>query len=92
MLRPFALRLSTSQRRSFISSLFTATFFASIITVAASSILPCPARKPRVEFAGDGSDYSSSDREFIGSTGVSPKRGSTERKTRRWIEEKPPGL
>ncbi|KAL1761463.1 hypothetical protein FB107DRAFT_254851 [Schizophyllum commune] len=31
-----------TQRRSFISSLFGATFFGTIITVAASSILPCP--------------------------------------------------
>lgn len=46
------LRFNASQRRSFISSLFTATFVASVITVAASSILPCPARKNGIHSDG----------------------------------------
>ena len=36
--------LRLTQRRSFVSSLFAVTFFATVLTVSASEILPCPAR------------------------------------------------
>ncbi|EJD01042.1 uncharacterized protein FOMMEDRAFT_110545 [Fomitiporia mediterranea MF3/22] len=92
MVRTTIVRLTTGQRRSFISSLFTATFFASIITVAASQILPCPAQKRRAEFyaGGDGSSSSSSSSTSDAWTNV-PTRRTGERKPRRWIEEKTPG-
>ncbi|KAL5508355.1 hypothetical protein ACEPAH_5974 [Sanghuangporus vaninii] len=85
MVKPTLLRLSTSQRRSIISSLFTATFFASIITVAASQILPCPAHKRRAYYANDGGS-SSSDAWL----NAAQTRRAGEKKTRRWIEEKMP--
>lgn len=39
MLRPISL-----SRRTLTSSIFFATFFGSVLTVAASTLLPCPAR------------------------------------------------
>lgn len=71
-----------TQRRSFISSLFGATFFGTIITVAGSSILPCPVGADgRKRYAdGDAADAFPAGRAVI-----------TKRPARRWIEEKIPG-
>ncbi|KDQ14706.1 hypothetical protein BOTBODRAFT_159131 [Botryobasidium botryosum FD-172 SS1] len=38
------LRITNAQRRSFVSSLFALTFFGAVVTVSASTVLPCPAR------------------------------------------------
>ncbi|PWN18436.1 hypothetical protein BCV69DRAFT_73482 [Microstroma glucosiphilum] len=40
MIRPISL-----SRRTLTSSIFFATFFGSVLTVAASTLLPCPARR-----------------------------------------------
>lgn len=42
-----ALYLGPRQRRKFISSLFGLTALASVVTVSASAILPCPADRGR---------------------------------------------
>ncbi|KAI0637812.1 hypothetical protein C8Q77DRAFT_1153526 [Trametes polyzona] len=42
-----ALHLNHRQRRTFISSLFGLTFLASVLTVSASAILPCPVDRGR---------------------------------------------
>lgn len=81
MVRP--LRLSTTRQRSFVSSLFTAAFLGSIITVAASNLLPCPAQKSRVQYADDGTSGSGRNGEYRNRDVVVVKR------PRRWIEEKP---
>ena len=87
MARTTFLRLSTSRQRSIISSLFTATFFASIITVAASQILPCPAQKRRALYDNDSG---SSGSDVWLNAGTQSRRAPGEKKTRRWIEEKMP--
>ena len=68
-----------TQRRSFISSLFGATFFGTIVTVAASSILPCPV-------GADGQRRYADADTFPSGRAVIHKRP-----TRKWIEEKIPG-
>ncbi|KAI0370271.1 hypothetical protein BV20DRAFT_966934 [Pilatotrama ljubarskyi] len=75
------LHLNHRQRRKFISSLFGLTALASIITVSASTILPCPADRGR--YADDGSAH-----------GAAPLSGRrvvvVEKRPRRWIEETRP--
>ncbi|KAJ3988109.1 hypothetical protein F5890DRAFT_1403732 [Lentinula detonsa] len=73
--------LRFAQGRTFITSLFSVTFFATILTVSASNVLPCPARPERKTFAD-------ADQNLL-------MRGEVvvvSRKTRKWIEEKPPGI
>jgi cytochrome c oxidase assembly factor 2 len=48
--------LGLTPRRKYISALFGLTFFATVVTVSASNILPCPARPHRVRFADAGED------------------------------------
>ncbi|KAJ3995197.1 hypothetical protein F5050DRAFT_1574112 [Lentinula boryana] len=73
--------LRFAQGRTFITSLFSVTFFATVLTVSASNVLPCPARPERKTFAD-------ADPTLL-------MRGEVvvvSRKTRKWIEEKPPGI
>ncbi|KAI0265315.1 hypothetical protein BC834DRAFT_825003 [Gloeopeniophorella convolvens] len=76
-----ALRLTSRRARSVTSYLFGATFFACILAVSASDILPCPAHLQRGRFA-DGE-----------SEGPHPsnRRVTVEKRPRRWIEERHPG-
>ncbi|KAI0721868.1 hypothetical protein C8T65DRAFT_600446 [Cerioporus squamosus] len=82
-----ALNLNHRQRRTFISSLFGLTFLASVVTVSASAILPCPARPTRGRYL-DGSPEAAADMDM----GANGRRGVTvvEKKPRRWIEETRP--
>ncbi|KIK65444.1 hypothetical protein GYMLUDRAFT_219498 [Collybiopsis luxurians FD-317 M1] len=69
------------QGRTFITSLFSVTFFATVVTVSASNVLPCPARPEHRTYAD------TDDNTLI-------KGGEAvviSKKTRKWIEEKPPG-
>jgi len=72
--------------RKLVSSLFVLTFFASVVTVSASSVLPCPAR-------GDRSRYADVDEEREGDSSRGRHGAAAtvvERKPRRWIEETRP--
>ena len=75
------LQLNHRQRRNFISSLFGLTFLASVVTVSASTFLPCPAHRSR---------YADGETENV--VGMSGRRDITvvEKKPRRWIEETRP--
>jgi len=75
---PRALHFTPRQRRHFVSSLFYLTFFASVVTVSASAVLPCPAHNHGARFA-DGE-------------GMEGRRAATvvEKRPRRWIEETHP--
>ncbi|KIJ56564.1 hypothetical protein M422DRAFT_197547 [Sphaerobolus stellatus SS14] len=73
---PSRLRISTRQRRSFVTSLFGITFLASVITVVASTIIPCPARQRKEAWAE------------ITDGGMGSVKGRG--RQRRWIEEKLP--
>lgn len=73
-----SLRFSNHQRRTFVSSLFGFTFFATVLTVSASTMLPCPVRANKMRFA-DGVDEKQH-----------TNRGRVtvvEKKPKRWIEE-----
>lgn len=74
--------LRLKQRRTFVSSLFGITFFATMLTVSASNILPCPARPNKNRLLD-------SERE-----GESPAGGRViiAKRPRRWIEEKHPNI
>ncbi|KZT72601.1 hypothetical protein DAEQUDRAFT_722763 [Daedalea quercina L-15889] len=74
------LHPTPQQRRKFVSTLFGLTFLASVITVSASNVLPCPAHD-RGRFA-DGQ---------VGE-GMTGQRAVTvvEKRPRRWIEEARP--
>ena len=67
-----------TQRRTFISTLFAITFFASMVTVSASNILPCPARADKNRFAD-----SDAEKDVGGAVKVT-------KRPHRWIEEKRP--
>lgn len=72
--------LRFAQGRTFITSLFSITFFATVVTVSASNVLPCPVRPERRAFADtDKNPINGMEVVVVG------------RKTRKWIEEKPPG-
>jgi cytochrome c oxidase assembly factor 2 len=65
--------------KTFTATLFAITFAASVLTVAASNVLPCPANTNRRRYAdSDGDDA------IEGRTVVVHKRPG------RWIEERPP--
>ncbi|KAF9008884.1 hypothetical protein BDQ17DRAFT_1275148 [Cyathus striatus] len=72
--------LRLSQRRAFVSSLFGFTFFAAVLTVSASNILPCPVRPHRQRFMDSNPEEHPNP---IGGVSVI-------KRPRRWIEEKPP--
>ncbi|KAK7695685.1 hypothetical protein QCA50_000321 [Cerrena zonata] len=76
-----ALRFTPRQRRAFVSYLFGATAFASILTVSASDVLPCPAHVTRARFA---------DSEEDGRVMKERRQTVVEKRPRRWIEEKNP--
>ncbi|KAI1792908.1 hypothetical protein LXA43DRAFT_886800 [Ganoderma leucocontextum] len=78
------LQLNHRQRRTFISSLFGLTFLASVVTVSASTFLPCPAHRSRYADGETGG--------VEGMGGINGRRGITvvEKKPRRWIEETRP--
>ncbi|KAM6495728.1 hypothetical protein JOM56_008434 [Amanita muscaria] len=67
-----------SSKRTLVSTLFGITFFASMLTVSASNLLPCPARTDKSRFAD-------SDMEQSGRNPV-----KVAKRPRRWIEEKQP--
>ncbi|KAJ6539181.1 hypothetical protein B0H19DRAFT_346495 [Mycena capillaripes] len=71
--------LRFTQQRQFVSSLFGITFLAAVITVSASSILPCPARPNKGRFAD-------SEVEGVISEGE-VRRVTVAKRPRRWIEE-----
>lgn len=75
-------RFTNRNRRSLTTSLFGLTFVASIITVSASAVLPCPVRPGRARFADNG--------EQIGEGEGRGYSTVVEKRPRRWIEEKPP--
>ncbi|KAF8325277.1 uncharacterized protein EI90DRAFT_3073687 [Cantharellus anzutake] len=90
MARTRLLRITPSARRSAISSLFALTFIGSILTVSASSILPCPARPSDRSYlteSGDGHDVKRSKR---GSLQSEEEIIVMSRKSHHWIEEKIP--
>ncbi|KAF8211293.1 hypothetical protein K438DRAFT_1709368 [Mycena galopus ATCC 62051] len=70
--------LRFTQKRQFVSSLFGFTFLAAVVTVSASSILPCPARPNKGRYADSDDDQS----------GITEGRVIVaKRPPRRWIEE-----
>ena len=75
-----ALYLLTRQRKQFLSTLFAATAFVSVLTVAGSDVLPCPARSSTKRYAEEGSGEG---REVKGKAVI-------EKRPRRWIEETRP--
>ena len=79
-----AIQVTSRQRRAVLSYLFGLTAFASVVTVAASDILPCPARSSTSRFAEG--DETSEMRRGGGRTIVE------KRPRRQWIEEKRPPL
>ncbi|KAH7887922.1 hypothetical protein F5I97DRAFT_1805924 [Phlebopus sp. FC_14] len=70
-------RVTHQRRRTFVSTLFGLTFFASVLTVSASNVLPCPIRPDRGRYAD-----TEGGPEGAGTTAVVEKR------PRRWIQEK----
>ncbi|KIM68727.1 hypothetical protein SCLCIDRAFT_105265 [Scleroderma citrinum Foug A] len=44
---PRVVRITPQRRRALVSTLFGLTFFASVLTVSASNVLPCPVRRDR---------------------------------------------
>jgi len=71
--------LRFTQGRTFVSSLFGFTFIATVVTVSASKILPCPARP-------DKSRSLDSDEQVQSNLPVIVVAG----KPKKWIEEKHP--
>ncbi|KAF7965997.1 hypothetical protein HWV62_32710 [Athelia sp. TMB] len=72
------LRFSNHQRRTFVSSLFGFTFFASVLTVSASPYLPCPVRPSKLRFADDEERAEGQGRRVT----------VIEKRPKRWIEER----
>ncbi|KIM91029.1 hypothetical protein PILCRDRAFT_161058 [Piloderma croceum F 1598] len=72
------LRFSNHQRRTFVSSLFGFTFFAAVLTVSASTMLPCPVRPHKRRFADGGEERDSTSHSQVTVVAKRPKR---------WIEE-----
>lgn len=74
---PGILRMTHQQRRTIISALFGLTFFASVLTVSASNVLPCPVRP---------------DRNYHADSGPKARGGGSlavvEKRPRRWIQER----
>ncbi|KAI0692646.1 hypothetical protein BC835DRAFT_1277238 [Cytidiella melzeri] len=76
-----ALHLTTRNRRKTLTYIFGATAFASILTVAASDVLPCPARPSGSTRHADATG---------GGGGGGGAKTIMEKKPRRWIEENRP--
>ncbi|KAI6035199.1 hypothetical protein F5J12DRAFT_686504, partial [Pisolithus orientalis] len=70
------LRITSQRRRTFVSALFGLTFFAAVLTVSASNILPCPVRPNRNRYADS--------EETVSGGGVT---GIVEKRPGRWIQE-----
>jgi cytochrome c oxidase assembly factor 2 len=79
---PRALYVLTRQRRSFLSALFATTAFVSVLTVAGSDVLSCPARSSTKRYA----------EEALGGERERAVKGRAviEKRPRRWIEEERP--
>ncbi|KIL68137.1 hypothetical protein M378DRAFT_72447 [Amanita muscaria Koide BX008] len=69
-----------SSKRTFVSTLFGITFFASMLTVSASNLLPCPARTDKSRFADSDMEQSGRNRNPV----------KVAKRPHRWIEEKQP--
>ena len=84
-----ALQLTTRNRRKALTYIFGATAFTSVLTVAGSEVLPCPARP------GGKSRYADGSPDVIGSgsaAGAPAGKTVVEKRPRRWIEESRPAL
>lgn len=85
-----AIQVTSRQRRTFLSYLFGLTAFASVLTVAASDVLPCPARSSTRRFAeGDVSIVGEGQEAGVYNE---KRRAVVEKRPRRWIEEKRPPI
>lgn len=73
------VQVTSRQRRTALSYLFGLTAFASVLTVAASDVLPCPARSSTMRYA-EGEQEGPYER----------RKTVVEKRPRRWIEEKRP--
>lgn len=83
-----AIQVTSRQRRTFLSYLFGLTAFASVLTVAASDVLPCPARSSTRRFAEEDMSVDGE-----GASMYNEKRKAVvEKRPRRWIEEKRPPI
>ncbi|KIJ19935.1 hypothetical protein PAXINDRAFT_67494 [Paxillus involutus ATCC 200175] len=71
------LRVTHQQRRTFISALFGLTFFASVLTVSTSGVLPCPVRPDRSRFADSEGRVQGNNTAAV-----------VEKRPRRWIQER----
>jgi len=71
--------LRFTQQRQFVSSLFGLTFLAAVVTVSASSILPCPARSNKARFADSEGENEIAEGDV--------RRVTVAKRPRRWIEE-----
>lgn len=69
--------LRLTQRRSVVSSLFGITFLASVVTVSATTILPCPARPSKGRYADAPAEK----------TALPPIPVVIAKRPKRWIEE-----
>ena len=78
-----SLRMRPRQRRTFIASLFGFTFLASVATVSASALLPCPVTRGRYADSEGAMSMESGKRRAAPAV-VEVK------KPRRWIEETRP--
>ncbi|KAJ7638653.1 hypothetical protein FB45DRAFT_903469 [Roridomyces roridus] len=67
-----------TQQRRFVSSLFGLTFVATVVTVSASNILPCPALPKKGRYA---------DTDTAGGAPEGVTVTVAKRPPRRWIEE-----
>jgi cytochrome c oxidase assembly factor 2 len=83
---PLSRTLRYTTRRNLISSLFGLVFTATVVTVSASNLLPCPARPRRGRYADadeaiDARGMAEASRQSIVVVAKRPKR---------WIEETDP--
>lgn len=91
---PPTFRFTNRQNRSLVSFLFGLTFVGTVVTVAASDVLPCPVRPIRHGLA----ESNQSDSTTTNNDSQEQRRRQTvivqqqRRPRRRWIEEKPPSL
>lgn len=65
------------RNKTLTSTLFAITFAASVLTVAASNVLPCPVRPDRLRFAE-------------GSSAADGRPVIVQKRPSRWIEERAP--
>jgi cytochrome c oxidase assembly factor 2 len=79
---PLRWRITSSQRRSIVTTLFSLTFAGAVVTVGASTLFPCPALAKRK--GGDSSLQKPLDGDLHRSVVVI-------RQPQRWLEERRPG-